>query len=122
MCPHLQEHKQLVRCSWKNQSSGALLKPFTALNKRQTTLSPLNRMLEGNKTQPHASPSISACMKAVDTSDAINQRSHKDANATTHRNESNEEVGAYVPDRKALSAPDAKSLMTSRHLANVGVF
>ena len=33
-------------------------------------------------------------MKAVETSDVINQRSHNDAQARTQRNESNDEVGA----------------------------
>ena len=38
--------------------------------------------------------STSAYMKAVETSDVINQRSHKDAKARTQRNESKDEVGA----------------------------
>ena len=65
-----------------------------ALKSRQTTLSPLNEMFDGSKTKSHASSSTSAYMKAVETSDVINQRSHNDAKAKTQRNESKDEVGA----------------------------
>ena len=65
-----------------------------ALKSRQTTVSPLNAMFDGSKTKSHASSSTSACMKAVETSDVINQRSHNDAKARTQRNESRDEVGA----------------------------
>ena len=51
-------------------------------------------MFDGSKTKSHASSSTSAYMKAVETSDVINQRSHNDAKARTQRNESNDEVGA----------------------------
>ena len=89
---------------------------------RQTTLSPLYEMLEGNKTKSQASSSTSAYIKAVDASDVINHKSHSEANAKTRLKESSDEVGAYIPDLNALSAPEAKSRTTKRHLAKDGVF
>ena len=69
-------------------------------------------MLDGNKTKSQASSSTSAYIKAVDTSDVINHKSHSKANARTHLHESSDEVGAYIPDLNALSAPEAKSRTT----------
>ena len=79
-------------------------------------------MLDGNKTKSQASSSTSAYIKAVDTSDVISHKSHNEARAKTHLKESSDEVGAYIPDLNALSAPEAKSRTTRRHLAKDGVF
>ena len=65
-----------------------------ALNKRQTTLSPLYEMLDGKRTKSQASSSTSAYMKAVETSAVINHKSHNADNAKTHLKESRDDVGA----------------------------
>jgi len=53
-------------------------------------------MLDGNKTKSQASSSTSVYIKAVDTSDVINHKSHSEANVWTHLNESSDEVGHIV--------------------------
>lgn len=80
--------------SSKNQSKGALRKPFIALYNKTMTFLPPMVMLGGIRTRSHASDSTGAFMNATLTSTVGRLKSPMTDTARTHLSPSKEEVGA----------------------------